>query len=74
MKNNTFDAFTRLCAKRASRRSTLRAAVIGVVVAATKAPRSGAAQTSDAGVLILELYENVNVYRYEQAYALLGAA
>lgn len=74
MSNDMFAAFTRLSARRVLRRSILRAAALGAVAAATRAPRPAAAQTSDAGALVQRLYENVDAYRYGQAYALLGAA
>src|SRR5215213_3204355 len=76
MKSTQFDSLTRTFATRLSRRSLLGLVGIGAVAGlpVARGPMRASAQTqSDAQDLVLQFYENIDAYQYQDAYALLGS-
>lgn len=70
------DSLTRACATRLSRRTVLGLVGIGAVaMPIARGVASVRAQTlSDAQNLVVQFYETIDAYQYQDAYALLGSA
>ena len=73
MNPESFDAITRIAARRSNRRSILKAAALGMAATAPISFRRAEAASDDAAAVVQSFYANIDAYQYEQAYALVGA-